>query len=170
MKKLAFAVLFASTVAFAGGYWSFSQNLSGNTDAVGYMTNAFPTLDAGISVQNLSLPLGVNGVRPIATTAQVTINAAGTNVFSGTAAFPGFMRGWRGTVNPQDGGVLWARVQSLDITLNADAGTDQNSLSFGNKTLPILQPGDMLFWSAENILQTTTADAGIGMLIELTSP
>lgn len=164
MKNLAFAVLFISAIAFAGGYAAFTELQSGTgtngmtytpasaTDGVAYPTGTF-----GGPFNNNFARLTVSGV------AGVFQNATDLS----------WMRCQHLSANPDAGAFSWNRCPQYDVEI--DGG--QSGKTIGLNTMQWVIPLTMqvnatstterYLWTGENIQQATTLDGGLNVGLEL---
>lgn len=168
MKRGLFAVccLFALAV-WAGGYTSNAMLQFGNgTNGMTFVTDGGPLGAPALTGGFLASPGGQCG--------RVTLRAQADQTFQ-NASDLSWMRTWHYGPDARGGGAcLLNRVPQYDFEV--DAG-QSGKAAFGNTftynvgPLPIAGSScaETWFWAGENLQQSTTLDAGVDVLVELTT-
>lgn len=183
MKKvIALAALLAGGLVFAGSYSSYQEIQLGPAANAG-TTRARPTSATE------GTPCGIPSTfsSPYATKAKVTVTTVGLNTDAGQAQWWGstnspagntsaiLLDAWEyGLTAYNDGGsqLAWVRNFSLDQSIMADGGIDQQALIADNITIPsTCSQNSRFIWACRNCYSTGTSfDAGAVVTIELTAP
>lgn len=179
MKKIAIAILLAASLSYAGEYFTFNQSCGGAAgEVVGRMTCAAPSAATdGVPIQS---PAFSANPHPVANQVKLSVRASGSQTFVDDGNdLQMTLDCYRYALDPFDSGTqIWSRFPSCDGNLSniVDAGTG-TSVALNVITLPVINlpaepagAGNRYAWRPKNILQTTGADAGIGLLIEMSTP
>jgi len=175
-KKLLLTTVFALGLAggaLAGDYITFQQVQTGN--GTNGMTQAAPALVTdGVATTSSAFAFGS---RPIADYAKVSIRASSTNTLQ-NATDLSWMRCWHYGPDPMASSpstLVWKRCPAYDMEVDAGqsgkASVLTNTLEFPVQgPLIIESPLTRYTWTGENLQQSGTLDAGVGVAIEFITP